>query len=408
METVGIVRVERSDVRDAVRRAVGLVGGIGRYVPPGARVMVKPNLVNALNWRSGAITNPWVTEAIVELAGQASASEVIIAEGTTVGLDAREVFEATGYRKVASRLGVELVDLNSAPTVLVEVPKGIALKSVHVARLALEVDALINVPVMKTHNQTTITLALKNMKGVLAPQGKRKDHFVGLNQAIADMNTILRQTVVVLDGIVAQERNGPVVGDPVDLGLLLSAGNPVAADAIAARVMGFDPAQVEHIALSAAHGLGPMEDIEVVGEPLEAVRRPFVPPPTDLGDDYPGVSVIDRDACSGCWGSLVSTLERMLRSGELAAVHQGYGPLRFSMGKNARPAGGDDRWNLYGLCQRKYRDRGLYVPGCPPEPPVARDQLRALVGMPPRSAASAAFIEEERATIEGETDSADE
>lgn len=49
METVGIVRVERSDVRDAVRRAVGLVGGIGRYVPPGARVMVKPNLANALN-----------------------------------------------------------------------------------------------------------------------------------------------------------------------------------------------------------------------------------------------------------------------------------------------------------------------------------------------------------------------
>ena len=318
------------------------------------------------------------------------------------------VFEATGYRELASRLGVDLIDLNSAPKVLVRVPKGIALKSVPVSRLALEVDVVINVPVMKTHNQTTVTLALKNMKGVLSPEGKRKDHFVGLDQAIADMNTILKQTLIVVDGIVGQERNGPVFGDPVELGLVLASGNPVAADATAARVMGFDPARIEHISLAAAHGLGPLEDIAILGESIETVRRPFVPAPMDLGENYPGVTVRDRDACSGCWGSLVSTLERMRNSGELAAVQQGYGHLRFSMGKHAEPPNDGDRWLLYGLCQRKHRERGLYVPGCPPEPLVTRDQLRGLVGLPPLSPASAAFIEEEREIFERGRDTIDE
>jgi uncharacterized protein (DUF362 family) len=404
MERVGIARVERGYIHSAVHEAIDLIGGIGRYVQPGDRVMVKPNLVDALDWRSGAITNPWVTEAVVEMARGVGASEVIIGEGPTIGLDVQKVFAATGYRDLAARLGVGLVDLNSAHKVLIEVPKGVALKSVHVARLALEVDVVINVPVMKTHNQTTVTLCLKNMKGVLAPEGKRKNHFVGLDQAIADMNTILKHTLIVIDGIIGQERNGPVVGDPVELGLVLSAGNPVAADATAARVMGFDPACIEHIALAAAHGLGPLEDIEVLGEPIESVRRPFIPAPVDLGDNYPGVTVVDRNACSGCWGSLVSTLERMLKSGELAAVYQHYGPLKFSMGKNAEPASDGNRWILYGLCQRKYRNCGLYVPGCPPEPLVTRDQLRALVGLPPLSSVSTKFIEEEQTIIENGPD----
>jgi hypothetical protein len=124
----------------------------------------------------------------------------------------------------------------------------------------------------------------------------------------------------------------------------------------------------------------------------------------ELGENYPGVTVIDRNACSGCWGSLVSTLERMLNSGELAAVHQGYGSLKFSMGKNAEPASDGNRWILYGLCQRKYGDRGLYVPGCPPEPLVTRDQLRALAGLPPLSSASTAFIDEEQTIIENGPD----
>jgi len=138
------------------------------------------------------------------------------------------------------------------------------------------------------------------------------------------------------------------------------------------------------------------------------VRRPFVPVPVDLGEDYPGVTVCERDACSGCWGSLVSTLERMRRSGELATVQQGYGPLRFSMGKHAQPPEDGRQWLLYGLCQRKHRPRGVYVPGCPPEPLVTRDLLRGLAGMPPLSPASAAFIEEERQTIEGAQEAVDE
>ncbi len=74
------------------------------------------------------------------------------------------------------------------------------------------------------------------------------------------------------------------------------------------------------------------------------------------------------------------------------------------MGKNAEPPNDGDLWVLYGLCQRKHRSRGLYVPGCPPEPLVTRDQLRDLVGLPPLCSASAVFLEEERAIIDGEAD----
>jgi len=241
MKEVAIMRIAGGDIRGAVRRAVELIGGIGRYLRPGDRVLVKPNLVGPLGWRTGAITNPEVTAALVEMAREAGAGEVLIAEGPTIGLDVPTVFEATGYRELAARLRVPLVDLNSAQGVVVKVPRGIALKSVRVSRPALEVDALINVPVMKTHNQTTVTLALKNMKGVLSPEGKRKDHFVGLDQAIADMNTVLKQSLVVVDGVIGQERNGPVLGDPVALGLEKASPPKASSTSRGRRPMGGDP-----------------------------------------------------------------------------------------------------------------------------------------------------------------------
>ena len=231
MEVVSIRRIPEGGVDQAVRQAIADVGGISRYISLGASVLIKPNLVGARGWRTGTTTKPAVVEAIAHLAWEAGASDVVIGDGSAVGGDTNQVFQALGYNEAARRCSARLVDLNSDP-VDVELPTGVALKRIPISRTALQADVLINVPVMKTHSQTIVTLSLKNMKGVVHPLGKRKIHFSGLEQGIVDLNKALAAHLVVVDGTVGQEGLGPHAGDPVEMDLIIAGPNRVAVDSV--------------------------------------------------------------------------------------------------------------------------------------------------------------------------------
>jgi len=386
MNVVAIVRCT-GDVADAVQRAVGLVGGMARFVRPGAKVLIKPNLCIDKDWRSGATTNPAVVEALVGLVRGAGAGDIVVADGTTVGLSTERVFHVTGYDELARRCRVRLVDLNEDETQRIDIADPESLRNIQVAREVLTSDVVINVPLMKTHVHTTVSVSLKNMKGVISPRTKRKTHLVGLEGGIVDINRHVPVHLIVVDGIVGHEGLGPQSGDAKPMNLILAGVRPATVDAVATRIMGFDPHEIRHIATAAKRGLGEidLERITIVGEPLESVQSSFKSPFDALaGGHYEGVNIMCRDACSDCIGGLMVALKRMDEDGSLALLRAKYACVNLSLGQNAdftSRNGGPDQWVCIGRCQRAKREGRIYVPGCPPPGFVIRDMLRNIVGL---------------------------
>jgi len=117
-------------------------------------------------------------------------------------------------------------------------------------------------------------LGMKNMFGLLPDKFKGTYHLKGISKVVVDINTVLHPAVTVIDGFVGMEGNGPVDGTPVPMNLIIAGTDPVATDATAARVMGFNPYKITHIRKAYEKGIGKSE-AKILGEKIENVQRKF-------------------------------------------------------------------------------------------------------------------------------------
>lgn len=191
--TVHIGRVSDAMNREAVIREVmetlDALQPAAKTIKRGAHVVIKPNLTaDTRLWQEGIVTSPHTVEGIIRYVQQAKPAEIIIAEATACGLDNKKAFRENGFEEVASRTGARIVDLYDEEFVSTPVRNGMAVKEIKVAKRVLEADFLINVPTMKTHVATGVSLCLKNLKGVLPENEKRRSHFLGVNKFVTDLN----------------------------------------------------------------------------------------------------------------------------------------------------------------------------------------------------------------------------
>jgi len=235
-------------------------------------ILIKPNYLNSKHPSTGITTDSRVIEGIAKFLRGRKKEEIIIGEGSGFA-DTFQAFMVAGVDAVAERWGVKLVDLNKDEFVEVNPPNPLSLKKIEVAKTALE-SAIISVPKLKPHRITTVTLSLKNMMGALASKGSM--HMGNLSENIVDLASILKPSVSVIDGIIAGEGHENSE-NPVKLDLVIAGTDPVAVDAVGAAVMGISPTNVKHLHLAEKKGLGTckLEEITVLGEPIEKVRRKF-------------------------------------------------------------------------------------------------------------------------------------
>jgi len=238
------------------------------------RVLIKVNFITTKTWDTGATTDPIVVEAIIERLKKL-AVDVYVVESDATMTNADKAFELTGMKEMCDRNGVQCLNLRHVKDrVNIDIPDGKALKKITVPRIVTE-SAIVSAAKLKTHNWTGVTLGMKNMFGLLPDKLKSKYHLMGINKVIAEINTVLKPTLTVIDGFVAMEGRGPAGGTPVQMDLIIAGSDPVATDATACRIMGFDPHEIKHIYKAYEKGLGNIDDIQVVGERLENVSRPF-------------------------------------------------------------------------------------------------------------------------------------
>lgn len=237
------------------------------------QVLIKINFITDKTWDTGATTDPMVVEAIIRKLENLPVKTYVVESDATI-TNADKAFEKTGMKEMCNRNGIEWLNLRHVKDrVKIEIPNGEALKSITVPRIVTE-SAIISAAKLKTHLNTTVTLGMKNMFGLLPDKLKGKYHMKGISKVVVDINSVLRSALTVIDGFVGMEGRGPVDGTPVQMNLIIAGTDPVATDATAARVMGFNPYEIKHIKKAYERGLGKSE-AEVVGEKLEAVRRTF-------------------------------------------------------------------------------------------------------------------------------------
>lgn len=377
---------DKEEIFKAVERALGYLGDIKTLFKPTDKVMIKPNYTGNLTPESGAVTSPEVLEAIIVVLKNAGICDIIIGEGCgTVHIGTDKIYQYTGVKKIAQKYDVKLLDLNKDKMRVVRAPGFSELDKVRIAETVFNVDKIINVPVLKTHSLTKITVALKNMKGVIAPPEKRKFHNLNLHKAVADLNYVLPKYITIVDGLICQEGLGPAEGTPVNLGIIMAGNNSVAVDTIAAKIMGFEPKEIAHLKYSAQKGLGSynLGDIEILGEKIANVIHPFKPAVAKL-KQYKNVEIIAKNACSGCIAAIIIALDRMEKMGDLPKfgdfnILLGTGPFELDKTKNCFLVGHCTR----GFYAKHKDDSNVYhIQGCAPAGLEVEERIREKYGIP--------------------------
>jgi uncharacterized protein (DUF362 family) len=241
-------------------RAMAAMGGMGRFVKKGQRVVIKPNIGWDVPPERAANTNPLLVKRIVEHCVKAGAREVLVFDNTC---DAwTKCYKTSGIEKYVREAGGKMVPGNTEGYYQeVTSDKGKKLKSVKVHELYLGADVIIDVPVLKSHESSKLTIGMKNLMGVV--WDRRYWHRNDLNQCIADFSTYYRKPdLVVVDAYNVMMRHGPrgvSKNDVVTMKAQIVSTDIVAADAASAKMFGMDPAAIRYIRLASEMGAGTMD-----------------------------------------------------------------------------------------------------------------------------------------------------
>jgi uncharacterized protein (DUF362 family) len=388
---VSIVKYEKP--LESVRKAVELCHGL-EHMPRGARVFIKPNIVFWTRFvpfpKWGVITTSRVVEDVVVLLKERGVQDITIGEGTVTSRpEDRETpshaFETLGYTKLAQRYGVRVLNVFERPFKKVDLGAGVVL---NFNQDILESDFVVNLPVLKTHAQAVVSLGIKNLKGMIDINSRKKCHGADpvkdLHYMIARLANKIPASLTILDGIYTNERGPSFDGRIRRMNLLVASADVLSADMVGAMVLGYQPSEVPHLVHAAAdRGRAPdLSDVEVVGEPIESVASkhewsfPYTEdnslpiPMAKMG--IQGISYRKYDLtmctyCSGLTGVVLAAIAQAWKG-------QPWEDVEVLTGKIMEPTQGKKKTILLGKCMylknRKHPNikEMIAVKGCPPSP----------------------------------------
>lgn len=247
----------------------------------GKRVVLKPNLVEY--HRNKVInTNPNVVAAVIELCRHEGAAEVIVAEGPGHWRNAEYLVRESGLGDVLRHYNVPFVDINhDEPVRCLNLGRLTRLEHLYLSRTVVQAEVLISLPKLKTHHWAGATLSLKNLFGTLPGicygWPKNELHWRGIDNSIVDIALTRTPDLAIVDGIIGMEGDGPLNGQPKQLGVLVMGTDLLAVDATCCRLMQLDPERMGYMILGQRKKLGVLKAgaIQQVGEGIDSLAQPF-------------------------------------------------------------------------------------------------------------------------------------
>ena len=245
------------------RAAVAALGGIERFVRPGDDVIIKPNIcVDYHPPEYAATTNPTVVAALVDLCLGARAKCVRVMD-TPLGGVPESAYAVSGIGEAVKAAGGEMEVMSPVKFAEFAIPAGRDIKAWEVYRDVLEADVLINVPIAKHHSLARLSLGIKNLLGVIADPNRMHRN---LGQRAADLVSLVRPTLTVVDAVRILAAHGPTGGSLNDVqrtDTVIASHDFVAADACAATLFDLNGADIAYVRAAADMGLGRL-DLETI------------------------------------------------------------------------------------------------------------------------------------------------
>jgi len=254
-----LVVARGGEPEELVRRALAALGGMEQFVKQGDDVIVKPNICVAYHtYEYAATTNPWVVGALVRLSLEAGARRVRVMD-LPFGGGPEEAYVRSGIQEQVLAAGGQMEIMPSFKFASTPIPQGVDIKKWDVYQDVLEADVVIDVPVAKHHGLARLTLGMKNLMGVIR---NRAGLHRNLGQRIADLTSLVRPSLTVVDAVRILVDHGPTGGSLEDvkkLDTVIVSPDIVAADSYAATLFGLRPDDLAYVRAGAAMGLGRSE-----------------------------------------------------------------------------------------------------------------------------------------------------
>ena len=390
---VAVVKYEKPV--ESVRNAVELCGGLDHMLA-GARVFIKPNIVF---WtrvvafpKWGVITTSRVVEAIIILLKERGVNDITIGEGAVSmyrkgSATAAHAFDTLGYNIMKQKYGIKYVNIFERPFEKVDLGDGVVL---NFNTDILNSDFVVDLPVMKAHNQTVVSLGIKNLKGLIDIPSRKRCHTMtpgkDLHFWVARLADKMPPMFTLLDGIYTNERGPGPDGRMHRSNLLVASSDVLAADLVGAKLLGHDPRNVPHLVHAAHNRQRPhdLSDIEIRGEDIEPLRKyheydfPYsetkdaILPVPMAKQGLKGVFYHKYDLsmctyCSGVNGLMVTAIRHAWQG-------QAWDDIEILTGKSMAPTPGRKKTILLGKCMYEaHKDNPdiremIAVKGCPPLP----------------------------------------
>lgn len=246
-----------NDSQNAARAAVDSLGGMKNFVKNGDKVLIKVNICGGVPELKGTYTTKEVAGVIVDMVREAG-GDPFICDADMVWTKFWPNARAEGWIEWAKQKNVKIVNLSDTKIVKFDFGKDSKMPVERISKDILDSDVIISIPAMKTHMMTSVTLGMKNMYGTLPEIDKARYHKIGIDEVIYWVNNAFTPNLTIIDGSIGGETVGPLSCDSVDYHTIIASNDVVAADSIAAQMMGFkNPIDdIRHIKLAHENGVG--------------------------------------------------------------------------------------------------------------------------------------------------------
>ena len=256
-----LVVVRNGEPEQMVRQALKAMGGMEKYVSSGNDVIIKPNIcVDFRSYEWAATTNPWVVGALVKMCFEAGAARVRVMDQTWKR-NMTKAYQESGIQEQVEAAGGEMEWMPVEKFVATAAPQGIELQTFDIYDEFLNTDVFINVPVAKHHMDAKLTLAMKNLMGIISDRPIIHRNF---GQRIADLASAIRPTLNVMDAVRVMKKNGPTgyfIRDTVPMDTVIVSEDIVAIDSYTTRLFDMKPEDLDYVVCAAEMGIG-RSDIE--------------------------------------------------------------------------------------------------------------------------------------------------
>ena len=387
---VSIVRYQKP--LESVRTAIELSHGLDQ-LPPNGKVFIKPNIgfwtksTDFPKW--GVNTTSRVVEDIVIILKERGIHDITIGEGPVLmkpndTATPAHAFETLGYGILKQRYGVEYFNIFERDFKEVDLGGGVV---VQFNRDILNSDFVINLPVLKTHGQTKVSLGMKNLKGMIDIRSRKKFHstdpVTDLNYSIARLGNHIPPSFTLLDGLFTLEWGPSFEGRARRSNILVGSSDILSADMIGAKILGFDPSEIQHIVNAAQQQKRNLDlsEIKVLGEKIQSVASrheyefkynndgtlPMAFEKKGIkGLSYPKYDLTHCTYCSWVNGAVLTTIAQAWKG-------DAWDDIEVLTGKLMTPTPGMKKTILLGKCMyQSHKDNPdinevIAVKGCPPQ-----------------------------------------